>query len=316
MFNKNFIFIGGCPRSGTTLLASLISNHSAVIAIPEAHFRMKLNKELENVKPQEIYERIQYLKKDYSFLSWEIDLPGKRHFMNKPQSLSNFAFVYKILANEFCRKFNPNKLDSYQFIVDHNPDNSKISYSLNKHFPDSGFIHIIRDGRAVANSVIPLHWGPNNIYDAATFWLTNLSFGFQSVLYFQKKGHQLHYENILLNTEQELKKLTEKFKINFEASQLLSSGLILPKFTISQHKFVNSSLNKRNISKWEEELSKRDIFIYEKLTFNMLSLLGYSIKGKNKHYKFLKLIKIYTKSTSVLRNYLNKITFKNNLRND
>ena len=37
-------------------------------------------------------------------------------------------------------------------------------------FPDAKYIHLIRDGRDVALSVMSRYWGPKNIYTAATEW--------------------------------------------------------------------------------------------------------------------------------------------------
>lgn len=308
------IFIGGCPRSGTTLLASLISNHSEIIAVPEAHFRIELMRKLENVKPENIFEKVKFLENDLSFGTWNIQLPGRETFKNKPHEVSNFAFVYNILINEFCSKYYPEKKDSYSCVVDHNPDNVKIAFQLKKHFHKSSFIHIIRDGRAVANSAIPLKWGPNNIYDAATFWLTNLSFGFQAVSYYGYEGHELFYENILTNPALHLREVIRKMDINFESTQISSGGLVLPEFTKNQHRLVNKPLNKAQISAWKKKLTPRQIYIFEKMSEDMLILLGYSKENLDVPFGNSNLIKIFIKSSSFSKNYLNKLLFKIKLR--
>ena len=49
----------------------------------------------------------------------------------------------------------------FKYWVDHTPVNLKFFMHLVKHYERAKFIHIVRDGRAVASSVIPLEWGPN-----------------------------------------------------------------------------------------------------------------------------------------------------------
>lgn len=307
------IFIGGCPRSGTTMLASLISNHSEVIAVPEAHFRIGLMLKLENIDSKFLYDNIKYLQSNISFKTWEIQLPEKNLFQNKPASKSNFAFVYELLIQEFCRKFYPEKLDTYRYVVDHNPDNIKYAFQLKRHFEKSYLIHIVRDGRAVANSAMSLTWGPNNIYDAATFWLTNLSFGFQSVVYYGKEGQQVTYESILNSPQGVIKKLVKNLNISFQESQLSSNGLILPEFTKNQHQLVNKPLNRGQISAWKNKLTPREIYVFEKISVDMLKMLGYVLINPKVRFGDSTVLRLAIKSISFYRNYLNKLLFRVNL---
>lgn len=308
------VFIGGCPRSGTTLLASLISNHSKIIAVPEAHFRIELMRKLENTKPENIFEKIKFLENNLSFGTWNIKLPSEETFRNKPDELSNYAFVYQILIKEFCRKFYPEKRDTYSCVVDHNPDNVKIAFQLKKHFSKSSFIHIIRDGRAVASSAIRLNWGPNNIYDAVTFWLINLSFGFRAVSYFDNEGHEIYYEDILENPGSHLKKIIQKLDIDFESTQLSSGGLVLPEFTKNQHRLINKPLNRGQISAWKKKLTPRQIYVFEKMSEDMLVMLGFSMENLNVPFGNSIFLKLVTKASSFSKNYLNKLLFKIKLR--
>ena len=55
--------------------------------------------------------------------------------------------------------------------VDHTPQNLIHAKLLVDLFPDARMIHIVRDGRAVANSLMRVDRGPNNIEDAANFWV-------------------------------------------------------------------------------------------------------------------------------------------------
>ena len=40
--NRQNVFIGGAPRSGTTLLGSILGSHSQMLATPESQFKFEL----------------------------------------------------------------------------------------------------------------------------------------------------------------------------------------------------------------------------------------------------------------------------------
>ena len=46
----NPIFIGGCPRSGTTMLADLLSRHDKISFVPEVAFKFPLLRKKIKVK--------------------------------------------------------------------------------------------------------------------------------------------------------------------------------------------------------------------------------------------------------------------------
>jgi hypothetical protein len=62
--------------------------------------------------------------------------------------------------------------------VEHSPSNSPYFDSLASLFPKARFLHLVRDGRAIAASVMPLDWGSNTIEEAAHGWVEDLAYGF------------------------------------------------------------------------------------------------------------------------------------------
>lgn len=156
---NNPIFIIGAPRSGTTILYKLLSKHPQIAWVsglcnrfPDKPFIQKL------------------------FLSL-IEYPIIDHFLLK---YVNAGEIYKFLeyyCNGFSRPFrdlraddllmkNKNNLDvAFSKLITKKRDRLAIKITgwprigfIKSIYPDVKFIHILRDGRAVANSLLNEHW--------------------------------------------------------------------------------------------------------------------------------------------------------------
>jgi hypothetical protein len=115
----NLVFVVGCARSGTSILGELISSHPDVKYIFEAHS------------------------------IWEIGGMGE----NESHRLTEKHAV-KQVKTEIIQWFQQQNNDS-KILVEKNPRNIlRIPY-VKEIFPDAKFIHIVRDGRDVACSMVP-----------------------------------------------------------------------------------------------------------------------------------------------------------------
>ncbi|MFL0352890.1 sulfotransferase family protein [Xanthomarina sp. GH4-25] len=275
------IFITGCPRSGTTMLASMLGNKSICVATPESDFFVDfiykyLPKKTDSVQTSDYVE---YLNNNYRFKQWNIDanniknLPEKVSFSNLNYLIENtvnlFATThFKVSKNEFVR-------------IDHTPSSIKNFYVLNELFPDSKFIFIIRDPRAVYASVKDLDWGANTPLRLSEIWneYTNHYFSLEKL--FPNRICLIRYEDILTNPILHIKKVCEFSKIDYDDSMLEATGFKIPGYTASQHRLVGKKLDLNRIEKWKNELKLEDILIIEsKCRYNM-NAFGYNISQDN-----------------------------------
>ena len=67
----NKVFIGGCQRSGTTLLASILGSCENVLTIPEAPFKFDLINAVEKNKNFNVVYLNSLLSKNYRFRIWD-----------------------------------------------------------------------------------------------------------------------------------------------------------------------------------------------------------------------------------------------------
>lgn len=128
----NPLFIIGCGRSGTTMLTSLLRNHKDICSFSEANeiwdpegyrwFNKNLN------RPPIWYDPIKYTE------VWRDYFNG-----NYRKQLKNIFGCYQFISRK-------------KIFLNKSPMNTFRISDIFEIFPDARFIHIIRDGRAVAFS--------------------------------------------------------------------------------------------------------------------------------------------------------------------
>lgn len=173
------VFVGGSPRSGTTILGRLIGNHVQYGLVPlEAHFHVDsygLAGHLSgSVSAPELRERM-------TGHYWSRQQPqGARGLCQLGLSKAEVAAAVEplpdlasheaagVLVREILdRVAQPAGRHSW---VEMSPNNAQQASTLERMLPSAGIVHIIRDGRDVAASMADVNFGPNNLFEALAVW--------------------------------------------------------------------------------------------------------------------------------------------------
>ena len=166
------VFIGGCHRSGTTLLGSMLGAHSDCLCVPESHFKVAALSAHLARGTTGASRVLDAISKDWRFRLWEVDIPSASVFEGELGG-SCAGLIEWIVSRYGERVGKP----APRIWVDHTPSNVRHAATLLEAFPDAQMIHIVRDGRAVAASLLPLDWGPNRIDRAAHLWVEMVGHG-------------------------------------------------------------------------------------------------------------------------------------------
>ncbi len=129
-----FVFVGGCERSGTSLLQRLLCAHSRIAGGPELMFG----------------GRIADLHQHMSWILRRGAEPYRERlgaFLGSDELDRHFRDFYRGLFRDLVRVREPPL-----FISEKTPSNIFAAASLLELFPDSRFVHLIRDGRDVVAS--------------------------------------------------------------------------------------------------------------------------------------------------------------------
>jgi hypothetical protein len=258
------IFVGGCDRSGTTFLASLLGGHPDVVAPPEAQFLIDGMVRAKNGS-ESFYDIV---RQHWRYQLWQ--LPELDHVV-EPGSP---AQVMRAVAGAFSAAVDKPRATRW---VDHTPWNTQYSLVLHEIFPRAPFVHIVRDGRAVAHSAMNVDWGPTTARSAADWWLQRVAFGLATELRLPERTLRVSYEQLVTEPETELRRICGFIDIPFCESMLSRPEVAVPEYTRSQHALVGQKPDKNRLSAWQREMKSSDVRTFERTAGEMLQLLGYEL---------------------------------------
>ena len=232
------IIIGACPRSGTTILLSILGAHPNIFAIP---------------------------KQTYAFDRWEENI-GKREGKGKwcPTRLDRLYLQFLIHRIPKCAKRwlekTPKHVRSFEKILDYFQDRVKL-------------INIIRDGRAVVTSKHPKHT-PNEYWVSVERWIEDVNMGLKlenhaSVL-------NIKYEDLIRQFEKTITKVYEF--IEEEKPENLDEWIEKTNIKDSMHWTAPvQNLYSHAMNRWRKpEHSKRvEEFMNNPEAVSLLEKLGY-----------------------------------------
>jgi hypothetical protein len=160
--------------------------------------------------------------------------------------------------------------------IDHTPRNMRFALSLSRLAPEAKFIHLVRDGRAVAASILPLDWGPNDIVEAAWYWARQIAPGLAAAARLgPERLLSVRYEDVVLEPAQRLKEICGWVEIPYDEAMVYSRDYSVLPYTAAQHSLVAQPPDPSRTTSWQDKLSARQIESFEYLTGDLLSCLGY-----------------------------------------
>jgi hypothetical protein len=256
------LFIGGCPRSGTTLLARLLLKLDAATAPPESQFKSELVSGDPDGSARK--EEIARLSAHWQRRAWQ--LPQVSEW---PWRSSTRRQLMEWLVRSHAGRPNGDIL-----WIDHTPDNMRESAALGHMFPESRFIHIVRDCRAVYASVRGLDWGPNTPGTTARWWLQCLAHGSAAQ---ERLGAgrclRVVYEELLEEPEGAVAEIGRWLGASMGDADVRAYDI--PGYSRQQHALVNEAVDKGRALAWQQVLRPREIEVIESICGGMLSQLGY-----------------------------------------
>jgi Sulfotransferase family len=212
-----FPFFTGCARSGTTLVRAIFSSHPDMAIPDETHYFSQM------IDTRARYDSAQGFANETfladllahpKFPQWILPEDQVRHALNSPPAFSYAAAVRRVYALYAQIKGKPRYGDKTPYNV------IKIS-DLAAVFPEARFIHLIRDGRDVALSLMDHRWGDAGMVKAARFWKDRTRRG-------RDAGHRLgpnryieiRYEDLVQDAENVVKSVCAFIQLEFDPVML------------------------------------------------------------------------------------------------
>ncbi|MBN2757949.1 MAG: sulfotransferase [Bacteroidales bacterium] len=278
MNNKlSFFVIVGRGRSGTSMLSKILNSNSLfsipgefffIVNLFDKYHKKKIKTKVIKNFVDDIFTEKRFQIKGFDRIKLEEYLIKK-----SPDNYRDLClFTYENLSSQKGK-------ENSRLLGDKNPHYAFFIPNIIKIFNDVKFVYIVRDYRDNIISFKNVNFDMNNLYALAYRW----NFFNKKIIKYQKlypdKFLSIKYENIILNSESEIKRVCKFLNIDFEIDMLefyknKSNNLS------EWHKNLNSNFNSENINKWEKVLTKKQTEKIDYICNNIAVKFGYKEKIK------------------------------------
>lgn len=274
VLDKQFIFIIGAPKSGTTWLQIMISAHPQVCTTVELTLFSKYTApwikawkaEAANIQQGRWNQGLPFLWSEDEFYGY------LKEFLSK---------VYeKVLS------INPQATH----VLDKHPGYSMHVEDINMLLPGARFIHMIRDGRDVAVSMVAaqqrIGYGTGTIQDSAAEWKRNVRAA-QETTQYHDRYMEVRYEDLLISGANTLKSVFDFCGLPATHNEVTA--------IIEEHKFDKMKAQRQHADKraktsaafyrkgkigsWQEEIQPVQRYVFDVIAGDLLCKLGYAKDG-------------------------------------
>ena len=282
--NAPFVFVVGCPRSGTTLLQRMLDSHPQLTIANDTHFITRAAKRVfrRESQPSLTPELVASVKSYRRF--YRMGLSEEEVDVAAEDCLTYAAFVSRLYAQR-GQKFQKD------LSGEKTPDNCRNMPLLHGLFPASRFVHIIRDGRNTALSTLNWAteskgpgkwslWNEDPLATCALWWRWQAGIGERDG---QKLGkdyyHRLKYEELVAEPETELGKISTFLGIPYSESMAnYHAGKTRHQPGLSAKAAWLPPV--KNLRNWQTDMSPEDVDVFEGIAGKLLNGSGYSCRGR------------------------------------
>lgn len=247
------IFIVGCPRSGTTLLASRLDQHSQIAVTPESHFfEILSNYWLIKAKYPLTKRGIGdfLLKSRMKDLQIDIDVFMKL-FIHTAQDYINIFDICMTLYRQNAQK---------KYWCEKSPQHLKYLKYIYHYYPHAKVICILRDGRDVALSLSRAPWRERNLAISSMEWNEYVDLYLKAKSMFSKENFfDIKFETLVQNPGQSLKSVCHFLQIDFEPNMLAipeEKPNLIPLWEMKWKENVMKPFDRKITGKWEDQATE------------------------------------------------------------
>lgn len=253
MFTKRII-IGGLPRSGSTLLRSILNAHPKIIAPPETSILIRPFEE-------QVPRKRRLCKKIGDKFGISYNLEHVFNCAGALECVDNIMLEYLKFTG---------RSENINVWAEKTPRNCLQYQQLYREDPSLFFISTIRDGRDVITSIFP---GQDNYYCSIERYIETMNaiYSFEN-----ERNYLVRYEELIDNPEQFMRNILDFLEIPF-------SKVILTKYPnvtgrCKQPK-VKGRISSKWVGRWQQELHSHRIndFYSNPEAVKWLKISGYDV---------------------------------------
>lgn len=271
---RQYLYVIGAPRSGTTWLQALLGAHPAVVTSVEmtlfdcylAPWFARWNEESAAIREGRWHQGLPAVWSEAEFVTFIQEFVGR---------------VYERVA-----AIKP----MATHLLDKQPSYAHHVTEIDRIVPQARFIHIVRDGRDVVSSALAarrsMGFGPHTTPQAARQWASHVR-GARRAATFTGRYFELRYEQLLAEPA---KLLGELYAFCDLAATNDLIGSIVDEHSFDRMRAERKSpvstvqtpaahFRKGQAGTWRDDLSRRDRIVIDEIAGDLLVELGYAQPG-------------------------------------
>src|SRR5258708_2242159 len=274
-----FLFVVGCTRSGTTLLQRMLNNHPQLAVVNDSHFAMQVIRRLKGTIDPLLTPELVEKVRTYPRFS-RLGLSDEDVYQAASKSVTYSDFVGALYSEH-------GRLNGKQLAGEKSPGFVRHLPRLHALFPWVKTIHIIRDGRDVALSMLEWTrqgkgpaasfelWQEEPIAVCALWWLKKVEAGLQAGRSLDpNKYREVRYEDLVANPGDFLQTLADFLNLPYTREMLdyyVGKTRNEPELTTKQRWLPVTP----GLRDWRRRMNERELELFEALAGDLLSGLGY-----------------------------------------
>lgn len=266
-------FIFGSPRSGTSLLSRMLDSHENLVVPNESLIFKMFSRSLSTYG--DLNEQLNQKRLLKDILSTRVirywKPPASFNEVAPLITRGGFAGVVEALIRSRA-------VDKHLTAWgEKSPGHAFYWEEIRNTFPEAKVIHILRDGRDVASSIIKARMGPSTYYAAARMWSDYLD----AVEHIKSRCEndaffELRYENLLAEPVNTLRMTCEFLEVPYSESMRMFYRQDTNYRTDERNlENLNKPLITTNKEKWRRSLTDRQLLEFENVAGYHLDQYGY-----------------------------------------
>jgi hypothetical protein len=277
-----YVFLVGCLRSGTTLLQRIVDAHPQIAVIPETQwvprwYERRRGLTREGFVTPELARR---LCAHPRFARLEVDPERVQALIRDSEGKHYARFVTEVFDLH-------GQVKGKGLVGEKSPGYVRHLPTLHALWPHARVVHLIRDGRDVALSVLDWSrrertagrfptWDEDPVTTTALWWEWHVRLGREAgALVGPKRYYELRYESLVVDPETECAKLCDFLGVPYDEAMLA--------FHVGRTKSKPGRSTKaawlpvtRGLRSWREQMAQVDIARFEAAAGALLAELGFA----------------------------------------
>jgi hypothetical protein len=272
-----FLFIVGCGRSGTTLVRAMLDSHPDLAVAHESFFVPWVAHRRPLYESGAQFDSRRFicdLLHAYDFSKWLLSSEEVEaalvngHIRSVAEGVRR---VFELYARKQGKRRYADKSPRYALHM------GRIVDLL----PEACFLHVIRDGRNVALSLIEQPFGPNSLGGCSIHWRDHVQHARAAGKALGKARYQeLKYEDLIDEPEACLSRLCDFIGLRFDEEMLhyfeRADSVIATTGQQGHHRSLFLPPTK-SIRSWQDSMSGPQVGVFESSAGDLLKSLGYEL---------------------------------------